>query len=149
MKIAVATIFLTLSAPALAASYTADCLYTASAAANITKSHGVQIDIKHNDKFELHFSFEDQIKTQGFLRGNQGVSPVTVIWAKQKITFLESTIDGTVQLTAIYGRKFGKSISVHSRSTGGPGYEMPSQYYGICELRAAKRVIRAPFPAPK
>jgi len=142
MKVAIAIVMLlTQSIPALANSYTADCLYKVSVAANMSPaSVGIVTDIKRNDKFELHFSFEDQIKTQGFMRGNQGVSPVTVVWGTNKITFLEITGNGTVQLTAVYGKSVGKFASVHSRATGGTGYEMPSQYYGTCELKAVKGI---------
>lgn len=121
-------------APVFAAPFAYYCDYEVGVAANISEGLGVQTDISTDDEFSLQFVVEAN-EQDGTMIGNAGASNVVAIWGKQKVTFIEVTANGTVQSTVVYGEGFGTFASAHSRTTGGPGYEMPSQYYGFCDVR--------------
>jgi len=111
-----------------------DCNYSVSVAANISSELGIQTDKRTNSNFNLTFVVTKNDKT-GVVIGNSGAINVMSVWGNDKLTFIEVTKNGTVQTTAIYGIGKGKKASVHSRTTGGEGYEMPSQYYGFCNIK--------------
>ena len=119
---------------ALAEPIAFECEYSLSVGANISQELGVQTDIRNEQDLEMRFVAEPGAK-QAQLIGNNGAANVIPVWGDGKVTFVEITATGTVQTTVIYGLGFGKKASAHSRTSGGEGYEMPSQYYGFCDVR--------------
>ena len=114
------------------------CKYQVSVAANISIADSSKVDVTTNVKEtdDMAFSFVmEEGENKACMQGNNGATAVNVIWGDEKVSFVEITGNGTVQVTAIYGKQRGRFASVHSRSTGGKGYEMPSQYYGVCEFK--------------
>jgi len=111
-----------------------DCNYSVSVAANISSELGIQTNKTTNSNFNLTFVVTKKNKV-GVIIGNSGAVNVTSVWGENKLTFIEVTQNGTVQTTAIYGTRKGKKASVHSRTSGGEDYEMPSQYYGFCNIK--------------
>ena len=112
-----------------------ECHYPTSVAANLSpNTANITTDLRTDDNFKLSFVI-DAGADKGYMQGNMGASPVHAVWGDGKVTFLEVTGNGTVQLTAVYGLGRGSFGSVHSRSTGGRGFELPSQYYGVCEVK--------------
>lgn len=113
-----------------------NCNYPVSVAANIpTGSAEIQTDLKKGGKFPLSFIVEKGAST-AYFSGNAGAVKVNAIWGNKKITFVEITKTGTVQVTTVYGVQLNTLHgSVHSRASGGKGYELPSQYYGACIIK--------------
>lgn len=140
IAVAVIALFCLPSSFAHAATYSVNCVYTTSVAANLP--HGAtetQTDVKTDDNFKLSFVVESGANT-GHLSADRGTAIVSVVWGAAKVTFIEITDDGTVQVTTIYGKEIGILGSVHSRATGWRGTEMPSQYYGTCEIKLLGQV---------
>lgn len=133
--VAVATIFASFL-PAHAQTLSVKCNYPVSVAANIpTGSMEIQTDVKKGGKFSLAFIVEKGASS-AYFSGNAGAVKVHVIWGENKLTFIEITGSGTVQVTTVYGVQLNiKHGSVHSRASGGKGYELPSQYYGTCAIK--------------
>ncbi|SMX31563.1 hypothetical protein COL8621_00512 [Actibacterium lipolyticum] len=110
------------------------CSFDRSVAANISREFGIQIDERAEKDFTIRFVSEVRAETAQMI-GNNGAANVIPIWGDNRVTFVEITPNGTVQTTAVYGFRQGEKAAVHSRTTGGEGYELPSQYYGFCEVR--------------
>ena len=111
-----------------------ECLFRESAAANISESLGIQVEISSEEV--MKFSFVTKGKEDATMIGNLGGSNVVPVWGQGKLTFVEVTGNGTVQTTALYGnQRGGRVAAVHSRTTGGAGFEMPSQWYGFCQIK--------------
>ena len=111
-----------------------DCKYERSAAANISTGLGVQTDVRDEADFTISF-VASMGADVGQMIGNNGAADVLPIWGDGKVTFVEITGNGTVQTTVVYGLSQGRKASAHSRTTGGEGFEMPSQYYGFCDIK--------------
>lgn len=110
-----------------------ECQFGDAVFANVSEDLGVQIEVDGTAEMELIFVLQDD--GSATLIGNNGASDVVTVWGDNKISFLEHTPDGTVQVTAIFGVGPGRKAAVHSRSSGGEGFEMPSQFYGFCEAK--------------
>lgn len=111
-----------------------DCTYPIRVGANFSKDSRIQIEKSNDNDFVLRFTTTiGADKAQ--LIGNNGAAEVTPIWGDNKLTFVEITKNGTVQTTVIYGFGLGTKATVHSRTTGGEGFEMPSQNYGFCDVK--------------
>lgn len=107
-----------------------ECSYTSSASANVSSS-GVQVELNHEEGMKLTFTTEPQGEA-GQMIGNLGATRVVAFWALDKVTFAEIATSNTVHTTVIYGTGLGVFGSAHSRTSGGQGYELPSQWYGTC-----------------
>lgn len=72
----------------------------------------------------------DTVSNDAFIKGNGGVSPLSVYIGAEAVTFLEGLPSGTIQLTVI----LADGQAAHSRHTIIAANEIvPSQYYGTCE----------------
>lgn len=86
------------------------------------------------DKNDPPLSLEITLDTRtsdAFLRGNNGVAPVTPYLGQKGATFLEYLDSGAVQTTTV---KID-GLAVHSRHTILGDTLTPSQYYGRCAVK--------------
>lgn len=109
------------------------CVFTASASANMDGDAPKLTTGK--DDLELVFDQIDLKKGTARLIGNVGAEDVSVIAGSERITLLEQTGSGNLQVTVIYisQRSDDQFKAVHSRHTALPGgLPIPSQSYGTC-----------------
>ena len=85
---------------------------------------------KVKEKFELNF-IVDETTGKSYLLGNNGSSEVKLLRSDDGFAFVEITATGNIMTTSIDS----KLNSVHSRNTILFGEIMPSQYYGMCEVK--------------
>jgi len=85
--------------------------------------------VRKTDNFVLTFVLDTE-NQKAYVVGNSGSEEVTPIINDDRMTFIEITATGTVQVTAVDK----KGNSAHSRHTNIGGL-MPSQYYGTCVLK--------------
>ena len=85
---------------------------------------------KVKEKFEFNF-IVDEATGKSYLLGNNGSSEVKLLRSGDGLTFVEITATGNIMTTSIDS----KLNSVHSRNTIFLGEMMPSQYYGVCEVK--------------
>lgn len=113
--------------------YAVECSFSHSAAANIMPGGSVQMDLSTTDRMAFSFVWSPETG-EATMSGNLGAVRVVPIVGENRLTFLEVTDNGTVQTTALYGLTIGEVAAVHSRASGGEGYELPSQWYGYCNM---------------
>jgi hypothetical protein len=117
----------------LFATKTFRCVFTLSASVNMDGD--VPKVGSRSDNLELVFDQIDFEKRSARLIGNAGAEDVTVLVGRERITLLEATGNGTIQVTAIYmsQRSDGQFKAVHSRHTAAiGGVPIASQMYGSC-----------------
>lgn len=117
----------------LRATTTFRCVFTTSAKVNMDGDVPRVTTVR--DNLEAIFDQVDARNGSGRLIGNQGAESITVVRGSEKITLLEVTPNGTVQVTVIYSveRSDGQFKAVHSRHTAAPdGIPIASQMYGSC-----------------
>lgn len=117
----------------LRATKTFRCVFTLSASVNMDAD--APKAASRPDNLELVFDQVDITKRSGRIIGNAGAEDVTVIAGDERVTLLEATGSGTIQVTVIYvaQRSDGQFKAVHSRHTAMPGgIPIASQMYGSC-----------------
>ncbi|MHB1095634.1 MAG: hypothetical protein ACYC3F_05635 [Gemmatimonadaceae bacterium] len=117
----------------LRATKTFRCTFAASASANMDGD--VPKLTTRVDHFELVFDQIDLERGTARLIGNVGAEDVTVIGGSERLSLLEHTGSGNLQVTVIYmaQRSDGQFKAVHSRHTALlGGLPLPSQTYGSC-----------------
>lgn len=85
---------------------------------------------KVKKKFELNF-IVDKKADKSYMLGNNGSTEIKLIKSSDQLAFIEITATGNIMSTSIDS----KLNSVHSRNSVMFGEMLPSQYYGICEVK--------------
>lgn len=111
------------------------CLFqeNVSAEVQLDKEDGFHLKLGGDDTMSFEFIVEEG-ESVGLMSGNIGANDVLVINGEDKVSFVEITGSGTVNVTAVYGNSIGESWAVHSRSTSAFGWGQPSQWYGTCQI---------------
>lgn len=82
---------------------------------------------KHNysEAFKVEYVL-DKDKNVAYVIGNLGINEVKFVEGDKIVTFIETTLSGSVMVTSITSN----GVSVHSRHSKG----IPSQSYGMCVI---------------
>ena len=80
--------------------------------------------------FKLTFIIDNQ-KHTAYIIANNASSEVSLLPAEGSVSFIEVTPNNNIMTTTVDS----KGNSVHSRNTVIGGELVPSQYYGICDVK--------------
>lgn len=85
-------------------------------------------------QFAFHIDGIDRHRAAARIIGNAGASDLAVLVGGDVLSFLETTLVGTVNVTTVYAWQDsrGRFKAVHSRHTA-IGGATPSQNYGFCQ----------------
>ena len=127
----------------LEAAKTLTCAFAAQAVGNWTGG-AVKVDVR-TPKLTVQFVEIDTADGSANAKGEFGASPILVRYASGTLHFMQSFLTGPLYVTTVFARETqpGRLMAVHTRHEFAPialpgTTSRPEQYYGDCELPAAK-----------